>query len=56
MNQLYSKINIRSEDFKTNQTAMQSLVDDLKQKAEQIALGGGEAARRAPCRGHRRRV
>lgn len=45
MNQLHSKINIRSEDFKTNQTAMQSLVDDLKQKAEQIALGGGEAAR-----------
>ena len=39
MNQLHSKINIRSEDFKTNQTAMQSLVDDLKQKAEQIALG-----------------
>ena len=37
MNQLHSKINIRSEDFKTNQTAMQSLVDDLKQKAEQIA-------------------
>ncbi len=46
MNQLHSKINIRSEDFKTNQTAMQSLVDDLKQKEEQIALGGGEAARR----------
>lgn len=45
MNQLHSKINIRSEDFKTNQTAMQSLVYDLKQKAEQIALGGGEAAR-----------
>ena len=45
MNQLHSKINIRSEYFKTNQTAMQSLVDDLKQKAEQIALGGGEAAR-----------
>ena len=32
MNQLHSKINIRSEDFKTNQTAMQSLVDELKQR------------------------
>ena len=40
MNQLHSKINIRSEDFKINQTAMQQLVDDLKQKAQHIALGG----------------
>jgi len=45
MNTLQSKINIRSEDFKTNQAAMQILVDDLKQKAQQIALGGGEKAR-----------
>ena len=45
MNILQSKINIRSEDFKTNQTAMQILVDDLKQKAQQIALGGSENAR-----------
>ena len=45
MNRLQSKINIRSEDYKTNHTAMQVLVDDLKQKAQQIALGGGEKAR-----------
>ena len=45
MNQLHSKINIRSEDFKINQIAMQQLVDDLKQKAQHIALGGGESAR-----------
>ena len=41
MNQLQSKINIRSEEFKTNQAAMLQLVDDLKQKVEKIALGGG---------------
>lgn len=45
MNQLKSKINIRSEDFKINQQAMQTLVDDLKNVAQQIALGGGEVAR-----------
>jgi len=36
MNQLSSKINIRSEEFKTNQTAMLQLVDDLKQKVEKL--------------------
>ncbi|WP_173910561.1 carboxyl transferase domain-containing protein [Acinetobacter sp. Marseille-Q1618] len=45
MNQIQSKINIRSEDFKANQAAMQKLVDDLKQKVATIALGGGEKAR-----------
>jgi len=45
MNQLQSKINIRNEEFKTNQAAMLQLVDDLKQKVEKIALGGGETAR-----------
>lgn len=45
MNQIQSKINIRSEDFKANQAAMQQLVDDLKQKVATIALGGGEKAR-----------
>ena len=39
MNQLQSKINVRSEDFKTNQQAMQTLVTDLKQVAQRIALG-----------------
>ena len=45
MNQLQSKINVRSEDFKTNQQAMQTLVNDLTQVAQNIALGGGENAR-----------
>lgn len=45
MNQLQSKINIRSEEFKNNHAAMQTLVDDLKQKVQKIALGGGETAR-----------
>lgn len=45
MNQLHSKINIRSETFKQNQTAMQILVDDLKRLAQQVALGGDEKAR-----------
>ena len=45
MNQLQSKINVRSEDFKINQQAMQTLVNDLTQVAQNIALGGGENAR-----------
>ncbi|MHA3061796.1 carboxyl transferase domain-containing protein [Acinetobacter sp. ANC 4636] len=45
MNQLKSKINIRSEDFKINQQAMQTLVDDLNNVTQHIALGGGEVAR-----------
>jgi 3-methylcrotonyl-CoA carboxylase beta subunit len=40
-----SKLNPRSEDFKTNVAAMQAVVDDLKAKVEQIMLGGGQAAR-----------
>jgi len=42
---LESKLNARSEDFKANAAAMQSVVDDLRAKVAQIALGGGEAAR-----------
>lgn len=45
MNQLQSKINIRSDEFKNNQAAMQNLVDDLREKVQKIALGGGETAR-----------
>jgi len=45
MNQLQSKINTRSDEFKNNQAAMQSLVDDLREKVQKIALGGGETAR-----------
>jgi 3-methylcrotonyl-CoA carboxylase beta subunit len=42
---LESKLNERSDDFKANAAAMQTLVDDLRVKVEEIALGGGEAAR-----------
>jgi len=45
MNQLQSKINVRSEDFKVNQQTMNALVSDLKQVAQSISLGGGENAR-----------
>lgn len=45
MNQLNSKINIRSDEYKTNHTAMQNVVNDLKQVAGKVALGGDEKAR-----------
>ena len=41
---LDSKLNARSEDFKGNAAAMQTLVDDLKAKVAKIALGGGDDA------------
>ena len=45
MNEIKSKINPRSEEFKINQTAMLDIVADLKKQAHTIALGGGEKAR-----------
>lgn len=45
MNQLNSKINIRSDEYKTNHAAMQNIVNDLKQVASKVALGGEEKAR-----------
>ena len=45
LNVLGTKLNVRSEDFKNNQAAMQNLVADLKTLAQKIALGGGEKAR-----------
>src|SRR4051812_39090221 len=42
---LASKLAPRSEDFKANAAAMRALVEDLRSKLAQIALGGGEAAR-----------
>ena len=44
MPQIESKLNPRSEDFKTNAAAMQAVVDDLRAKVAQMAKGGGEAA------------
>jgi len=38
-----SKINTRSEEFASNASYMQSLVDDLRDKLETIKLGGGQA-------------
>ncbi|WP_119153672.1 carboxyl transferase domain-containing protein [Caldimonas tepidiphila] len=45
MQALTSKINTRSEEFRANAAQMRALVDDLRTKAAQVALGGGEAAR-----------
>lgn len=42
---LVSQINTNSQDFKQNQELMQKLVDDLRLKINQIALGGDEKAR-----------
>ncbi len=45
MSRLDSKLNPRAADFQANATAMRALVDDLRAKAAEVALGGGEAAR-----------
>ncbi len=42
---LDTKLNARSESFKANAEAMQSLVADLKAKISKLADGGGEDAR-----------
>jgi 3-methylcrotonyl-CoA carboxylase beta subunit len=43
---LESKLSPRSEEFKANVAAMQTVVDDLKNKIEKIMLGGGEDPRK----------
>ncbi|PKO28201.1 MAG: methylcrotonoyl-CoA carboxylase [Betaproteobacteria bacterium HGW-Betaproteobacteria-5] len=45
MSVIKSKINPRSEEFLANARVMRSLVDDLRGKADEIGLGGGDAAR-----------
>lgn len=42
MTRITSKINPRSEEFQKNADAMQTLLEDLKHKVQQIKLGGGE--------------
>ena len=42
---LNSQLNARSADFQANAQAMRVVVDDLKAKIAQAAMGGGEAAR-----------
>ncbi len=44
MPHIESKLNPRSDDFKANVAAMQAIVDNLRDKVEKIAAGGGEAA------------
>lgn len=46
MTAIKTKINTRSESFKTNQKVMESLVEDLDAKAKLIQLGGNEEARK----------
>jgi 3-methylcrotonyl-CoA carboxylase beta subunit len=40
-----STLDVRSEPFRANAAAMRALVEDLRSKLAQLALGGGEAAR-----------
>lgn len=42
---LSTQLNPRSAEFQANASAMQAVVDDLRTRCEQIAQGGGEAAR-----------
>lgn len=49
---LESKLSPRAANFVANADKMRALVDDLKDKVAQAALGGGEKARAkhtAPC-------
>ena len=45
MTQIISKINTRSDEFKTNAEAMQAQLRDLHEVTHAIHQGGGEAAR-----------
>ena len=45
MTTLISQINTNSQEFKDNQASMQALVDELRSRINQIALGGDEKAR-----------
>lgn len=45
MSVIKSKLNPRSEEFKANAAAMQTLVDDLREKSALVARGGSEEAR-----------
>src|SRR3984885_5218675 len=40
-----TKLNPRSDDFRTNAAALEALVADLRAKVDKLALGGGQAAR-----------
>ncbi|MDH5354525.1 MAG: methylcrotonoyl-CoA carboxylase [Gammaproteobacteria bacterium] len=42
---IQTKLNSRSDEFKTNRETMQALVDDLRSQVATISLGGGERSR-----------
>ncbi|MBE0625996.1 MAG: methylcrotonoyl-CoA carboxylase [Burkholderiales bacterium] len=45
MSTLKTSLNARSAEFRANADAMSALVEDLRAKIDQVAAGGGEAAR-----------
>ncbi len=45
MSTIKSAINPRSEEFQANAAALRAQVEDLRAKAAEVALGGGESAR-----------
>ena len=45
MSVIKSSINTRSEDFQANAASLRAQVEDLRAKAAQVSLGGGESAR-----------
>jgi 3-methylcrotonyl-CoA carboxylase beta subunit len=45
MSTIKSNVNPRSAEFQANEQSLRALVADLRDKAAQVALGGGEAAR-----------
>ena len=45
MSTLKTSLNARSAEFRANAESMSALVADLRAKIDQVALGGGEAAR-----------
>ena len=45
MNQIKTSVDTRSAAFEQNRTAMQAVVDDLRQRVADVGAGGGEQAR-----------
>lgn len=45
MSELKSQLSTKSETFRQNQSTMEGLVTELRQKIQQIQIGGGEKAR-----------
>lgn len=45
MSELKSQLSTKSETFRQNQSAMEALVTEFKEKIQQIQIGGGEKAR-----------